>query len=125
MKTTDDNNVITGVFGKSGSSKQSRLNMAAEPRWVDFNKDGEADAKSVANVRAFLKHIGVKLWLDQFANRIRIGGRAEKDQYLNNHVLSSLWGQANELGFKPSKAFMRDALLSIAVDNGRHPLQDF
>ena len=121
MKTTDDNNVITGVFGKSGGGKQSPLKI---PKWVHF-KDREPDAKSVANVRAFLKHIGVKPWLDQFANRSRIGGRAEKGQYLTKNVLSSLWGQAHELDFKPSMAFMRDALLSIAVANGRHPMQDY
>lgn len=44
---------------------------------------------------------------------------------MTTHGLSSLWGQAHELGFKPSKAFLRDAFLSIAVANGRNPMQEY
>ena len=64
----------------------------------------------------------MELWLDQFENRIRIDGSKEH-QYLDDHVLSLLWGGANELGFRPSKSFMRDALRSIAAGDARHPLR--
>ena len=40
MKTTDDDNVITGVFGKSGGGKQSLPEQGAGPKWVDFKKTG-------------------------------------------------------------------------------------
>ena len=78
---------------------------------------------SIPNVRAFLDYLGLKLWLNQFDYRIRIDG-SDEYQVLDDHVLSLLWGTANELGFRPSKPFMRDALRSIAVGDGRHPLRD-
>ena len=120
-----NDNVITAIFGKGRGGKQSCLNTAKQPRWVDFTSKGEPAKNSVANMRVFLRHKGVKLWLNEFENRIRIDGRAEKDQYLNAHMLSLLWSQANELGYKPSITFMRQALLSIAVGNGRHPVRDY
>ena len=79
---------------------------------------------SVPNLRAFLGYLGLELWLDQFENRIRIDGSKEH-QVLDDHVLSLLWGNANELGFRPSKSFMRDALRSIAAGNARHPLREW
>ena len=104
----------------SSASRALRI----QPTWPEVSRSGEIVKTSIANVRAFLDYLGLKLWLNQFENRIRIDG-SEKHQYLDDHVLSSLWGQANKLGFRPSKAFMRDALKSIAVDNGRHPLREF
>ncbi len=124
MRTTDDDNVITGVFGKGRVSEQTCLSKAAEPEWRDFKKNGEVAANSVANVRAFLAHIGVKLWLDEFENRIRIDGLTEH-RYLDAHRLSLLWSQAYDLGFKPSMNFMRQALMAIAVENRRHPVREY
>ena len=121
MKRPNDK-VVTGIFGKE-KRQQGRPSTTKQPTWPEVSR-GKIVKTSIANVRAFLDYLGLKLWLNQFANRIRID-RSEKHQYLDNHVLSSLWGQANKLGFRPSKAFMRDALSSIAVDNGRHPLREF
>ena len=116
--------VVTGIFGKDSNDKQGHPSTTKQPTWPEVSRSGEIVKTSIANVRAFLDYLGLKLWLNQFANRIRIDG-SEKHQYLDNHVLSSLWGQANKLGFRPSKAFMRHALTSIAVGNARHPLREF
>ena len=67
-------NVVTAIFGKGRGGKQSCLNTAKQPRWVDFTSKGEPAKDLVANMRAFLRHMGVKLWLNLFENRIRIDG---------------------------------------------------
>src|SRR5271166_3116200 len=122
MKRPNDK-VVTGIFGKGRNGKQGRPSITKQPTWPEVSR-GKIVKTSIENVRAFLDYLGLKLWLNQFANRIRID-RSEKHQYLDNHVLSSLWGQANKLGFRPSISFMREAFRSIAVDNGRHPLREW
>jgi predicted P-loop ATPase len=122
MKPPNDK-VITGIFGKGRGGKQGGPSTTKQPMWPEVSR-GKIVTNSIPNVRAFLDYLGLKPWLNQFANRVRIDG-LEVSQYLDAHLLSSLWGQANELGFRPSINFMRHALLSIAVDNGRHPMQEF
>ena len=92
--------------------------------WPEISPKGEIVKNSLPNVRAFLGFLGLELWLDQFENRVRIDG-SEESQYLDAHVLAALWGRANEFGFRPSMTFVRQALMSIAVGNGRHPLREF
>ena len=123
MKPSNDK-VITDIFGKGRGGKQGRPSTTKLPRWPEVSRTGVIVKTSIANVRAFLECLGFKPWLNQFENRIYIDG-SEVSQYLDAHLLASIWGQANQLGFRPSKAFMRDALSSIAVDNRWHPLQEF
>jgi predicted P-loop ATPase len=91
------------------------------PEWSQ--KTRSITPNSLPNVRTFLKFLGLHLWLDIFENRIRIDG-CEEHAYLDDHVLSLVWGQANELGFRPSKKFMKDALVAIAAGETGHPLRD-
>jgi predicted P-loop ATPase len=121
MKHTND---YATILGKDRLTQHVHPSTTKQPRWPEVSRTGKIVKNSIPNMRAFLDYLGLKPWLNQFANRIRIDG-SEVSQYLDAHLLSSLWRQANELGFRPSKAFMRDALSSIAVDNRRHPLQEF
>ena len=92
------------------------------PEWSP--KTRSITANSLPNVRAFLKFLGLNPWLDLFENRIRIEGW-EEHAHLDDHVLSLVWGQANEIGFRPSKKFMKDALVAIAAGAPQHPLRDY
>ena len=118
--------LISDILGaSSGYDEETRPQPEDEPviDWPEMSEAGVVK-NSLPNMRAFLGHLGWDLSLDQFENRIRIDG-SEKYQLLDDHVLSLLWGQANELGFRPSKSFMRDALKSIAASDARHPLRDW
>ncbi len=94
----------------------TRLYRKDEPYviWPEI-KNGVIVKNSIPNVRAFLAFLRLELWHDQFENRIRIGG-SEEYQVLNDHVQSLLWGQANELRFRPSITFLRHAFAAIAAD---------
>jgi predicted P-loop ATPase len=123
MKTTKELFNAT-ILGKDSLDQHAHPSTTKLPRWPEVSRTGEIVKTSIANVRAFLECLGFKLWLDEFENRIRIDGLAEH-RYLDAHLLASLWGQANELGFRPSPTFMRQALMSIAVENRRHPVREY
>jgi predicted P-loop ATPase len=123
MKPENDK-VITGIFGKDKGGKQRGPSTTKLPRWPEVSRTGEIVEASIANVRAFLNYLGVAVWLDQFSNCVRIEG-AEEHQVMDDHALYWLWGQAYDLGFRPSTAFMKHAFKTIAGGNARHPLRDW
>jgi predicted P-loop ATPase len=112
------------ILGKDSRDQHVHPSTEKEPSWAEVSRSGEIVKASIANVRAFLEYLGVEVWLDVFENCVRIEG-AEEHQVMDDHALYWLWGQANDLGFRPSTAFMKHAFKTIAGGNARHPLRDW
>ena len=110
--------------------------------WPDHGKDKEGKpkphvpiAKSRANIKHALKHMGVSLYKNTFTNRYRVVGLTglsaagspsdDGSIEMSDAVERRLWFRMQALGFHPSFDYLRMALQDIAEEQARNPLQEY
>ena len=92
-------------------------------------------AKSRANIQHALKHMGVTLYQDVFADQFRIiglrgidGSAAPRDDgsvEISDAIVTRIWFRLQAHGLQSSYEFVEKALRDIAAENPRHPLREY
>jgi hypothetical protein len=114
--------------GEARKTINSGLNSGAEeksnqPLFPEWSKYGPKP-NHIDNVRAMLSWMGVKLRYNLFIERAEIYGFQDYT-LLNDNAWAELWSAAFEYGFQPSKEFLANALVAIALQDKYHPVKDY
>lgn len=90
------------------------------------DEDGTPFAQSQQNVRHGLRQLGVKVWWDDFSDRMCIDGLEGFGPYIDDPAANRLRLRLDtEFGFLPTDELFNSVMLDVAFDNRRNPVAEY
>ena len=119
-----DTQEVEKIARSSGNYQAGALVPKGEVTWPDLTKDGVPFDKSAANVAAYLAHIGVVVWANEFDGRYYVDGY-EGFAELGDEGLRSLRILAEQYKLRTPKDAFIDYVLDLAWQDRRHPVREY
>lgn len=116
---------VKAQAAEAQKGRRSAGTVAAVAGFV-CDENGTPIAQSQANIRTGFNQLGVKLWWDDFADRLCIEGLDGFGPYIDDPAANRLRLRLDsKFGFLPSAELFNNVVMDVAFDNRRNPVAEY